>query len=138
MSRTRKKWNLYIASELNKWPCNPTNNFLLKTCLFDTDKLVRNPIKSQLIYHGSGATFDGECYWSCDNGFTVNVGSLGVDNTQSCDTDHEKNKFLVLGEGPIDGINDSTGAQKKNSVSFSNIQNFAKVSIAMVMRVTCK
>ena len=68
----------------------------------------------------------------------MNVGSLGVDNTQSSDTDHEKKKFLVLGEGPIDGINDSTGAQKKNSVSFSNIQNFAKVSIAMVMRVTGK
>ena len=49
-----------------------------------------------------------------------------------------KKKFLVLGEGPIDGINDSTGAQKKNSVSFSNIQNFAKVSIAMVMRVIGK
>ena len=30
LSRKRKKWNWYIASELNKLPCNPTNNFPLK------------------------------------------------------------------------------------------------------------
>ena len=93
MSRTRKKWNLYIASELNKWPCNPTNNFLLKTCLFGRDKLVRLPIKSTLIYNGWGTTFDGEFYWSCDNAFARNVARLGVDNTQSSDTNHQKKSF---------------------------------------------
>ena len=28
--------NLYIAYELNTWPSNPTNDFLLKTILFGT------------------------------------------------------------------------------------------------------
>ena len=46
--------------------------------------------------------------------------------------------FLVLGEGPIDGINDSTSVPEKKSINFSDIQNFAKVYITMVMRVTCK
>ena len=45
LSRKRKKWNLYITPGLNNWPCNPTNNFPLKVCLFGTDKLVRNMIK---------------------------------------------------------------------------------------------
>ena len=50
-----------------------------------------------------------------------------------------KKNFLVLGEGPINGINDdSTGAQEKNIITFSNIQNFAKAYITMVMRVPCK
>ena len=49
-----------------------------------------------------------------------------------------KKNFLVLGEGPVNGINDSTGAQEKNIITFSNIQNFAKAYITMVMRVPCK
>ena len=113
MSRKCKNWNLDIASELKKWPYNPTNNFPLKPCLFGRDKLVRNGIKCKPIYNGWGITFDGECYWSCDNDFARNVASFGVDNTQSSDTDHEKKYFLVLGEGPINDINDSTGAPGK-------------------------
>ena len=113
MSRKRIKWNWYIASELNNWPCNPTNNSPLKTCFFGTGKWVRNGIKCKRIHNGWGITFDGECYWSCDNDFPRNIASLGVDNTHSSDTDHQKQKYLVLGEGPIDGINDSTGAPEK-------------------------
>ena len=40
-------------------------------------------------------------------------------------TDSQKNNFLVLGEGP-DGINDSTGAAKKEFILIltKQIQNF--------------
>ena len=38
--------NLFMAYELDNWPRKPTNNFLLKS-LFDTAKLIRNPIKSK-------------------------------------------------------------------------------------------
>ena len=44
--------NLYIVYELNKSPRNPTNNCPLKVCLLGTVKLVRNEIKSKLIYNG--------------------------------------------------------------------------------------
>ena len=37
--------NLYIVYDLHTWPCNPTNNFSLKSCLFGTVKLTRNADK---------------------------------------------------------------------------------------------
>ena len=45
---------------------------------------------------------------------------LSIDNSISYDIDHWKKKFLVFGEGPADGINDSTdSAEKKLSINFS-------------------
>ena len=44
--------NLYIVYELNNGPCNPTNSFPLKNCLFGTVRLVRNAIKDKFIYNG--------------------------------------------------------------------------------------
>ena len=44
------------------------------------------------------------------NSFARNVVILGVDNSSSSRTNDRKNNFLVLGEVPTDGINDSTGA----------------------------
>ena len=44
------------------------------------------------------------------NNFARNVVILGVDNSSSSRTNDRKSNFLVLGEGPTDGINDSTGA----------------------------
>ena len=51
--------------------------------------------------------------WSFRNGLAKNVTIFGVDNTSSSQTDNGK-KFLVLSEGPIEGINDSIGATEKN------------------------
>ena len=44
--------NLYIVYQLNTWPRNPANNFILKIVLFGTVKLARNTIKSKLTYNG--------------------------------------------------------------------------------------
>ena len=69
--------------ELNNWPCNPTNNFPLKSCVFGTVKLVRNTIKITFTYNGQGITFDGEGWCSFDNDFAGNVVIFDVDNTSS-------------------------------------------------------
>ena len=47
----------------------------------------------------------------------------------------EKNKFLVLGEGPTQDINDSTGAAENKLVLTlkKQIKNFAYVCITMVI-----
>ena len=37
---------------MNTWPCNTTNNFTLKNCLFGTVKLTRNTDKSKFTYNG--------------------------------------------------------------------------------------
>ena len=54
-------------------------------------------------------------------------------------TDNRKSNFLVLGEGPTQGINDSTGSAEKKLVLtlVKQIQKFAYVYIIMVMTVTC-
>ena len=45
---------------------------------------------------------------------------FGVDNSSSSHTDNRKNNFLVLGEGPTSGINNTIGAaEKKISFNFS-------------------
>ena len=72
--------NLYIVYELNAWPCNPTNNFTLKNCLFNTVKLIRNTKKSKFTYNGRGIAPDGKGCWSFDNDTTRNVVIFDVDN----------------------------------------------------------
>ena len=39
---------------------------------------------------------------------------FGVDNSSSSHIDNRQISFLVLGEGPTQGINDSTGAVEKS------------------------
>ena len=51
-----------------------------------------------------------------DNDLARNVIILGVDNSSSCHADNCKNKFLVLGEGQIFGINGSFGSPRKELV----------------------
>ena len=54
-------------------------------------------------------------------------------------TNNRKSNFLVLGKGPTQGINDSTGSAEKKLVLtlVKQIQKFAYVYITMVMTVTC-
>ena len=84
--------------------------------MFGTGKLLRNAIKSKFTYNGQGIPFDGEGSWSFDNAFARNAIIFGVDNTSSSHTDNRKNNFLVLSEGLIDGINDSTDAAERKFV----------------------
>ena len=107
--------NLYIVYELNNQSCNPSNNFPLKNCLFVPFKLVNNAIKSKFTYNGGGIAIDGGS-WSFGNDFARNVVIFGVDSSSSSNNDSRKSNFLVLGDGPIDSINDSTGATEKSIV----------------------
>ena len=101
--------NLYIVYELNTWPRNPTNNFILKNCLFGTVKLTRNADKSEFTYNGQGLAFDGEDFWSFDNDTARKVIIFGVDNRSSSHIDNSKNNLLVLRQGHTEGINGGVG-----------------------------
>ena len=95
--------NVYIVYDLDAWSRNPTNNLKFKNCLFGATSIVK----------------------SFDNDTARNV--FGVDNTSSFHADNCKNIFLVLGEGPILGINGSFGSPEKNfSINFGKVnKNFA-------------
>ena len=117
---------LFAALELNNWPHNPANNFLLKDSFFGTVKLVRNETKSKFIYDGQGIAFDVKDSWSFDKDFARNAVIFGVDNSSSSHPDNWKNNFLVLCEGPTDGINDSTSAAEKKVLTLvKQMQNLA-------------
>ena len=118
--------NLYLVYELNNWLRNPMSNFPLKHCTIKsgTVRLVRNAIKSKFTYNVLGIVFDGEGSCSFGNDFARNVVIFGVDNSSSSHNDNQKNYFLLLGVGPADGINDSTGAAKKILTLEKQIQNF--------------
>ena len=45
-----------------------------------------------------------------------NVVFFGFDSTSSSHSNNEKNNFLVLSERPMEGINDSAGAEEKQLV----------------------
>ena len=102
------------------------SNFPLKHCTIKsgTVRLVRNAIKSKFTYNVLGIVFDGEGSCSFGNDFARNVVIFGVDNSSSSHNDNQKNHFLLLGVGPADGINDSTGAAKKILTLEKQIQNF--------------
>ena len=54
------------------------------------------------------------------NYFAVNAVIFGVHNSSLSHINNRKYNFLVLDEGPTDGINDKTGAAEKDfSINFS-------------------
>ena len=110
--------NLCIVYEFMK-PHNPVNCFSLKDCLFGTVKLTKNADKSKFTYNGRGIEFDGKGSWSFSNGFARNVTIFVVNNTSSSHMDIQKSNFLIVSEGPTEGINVDTAeknlALKKNN-----------------------
>ena len=111
--------NLCIVYEFNTKPHNPANCFSLKDCLFGTVKLTKNADKSKFTYNGRGIEFDGKGSWSFSNGFARNVTIFVVNNTSSSHMDIQKSNFLIVSEGPTEGINVDTAeknlALKKNN-----------------------
>ena len=96
--------------------------------MLGTVKLARRAIKEN-VFNGRGIEFDGEGSWSFGNDVARNVVISGVDNTSSSHTNNDKNNFLVLGKGPTDCINDSTGTgEKKFSINFSKAKTKLKVT----------
>ena len=111
---------------MNTYPSNSVNNFTLKNCVFSTVELVRNTIKSRFACNWWGIAFDGKGSSSFGSDFVKNVVIFGVDNSSSSHTDNQKNNFLVLGEGHIQGINESTGSAEKHLelILVKQIQHF--------------
>ena len=76
--------------------------------------------------------------WSFGNDFARNVVSFGDGYTSSSHADNQKNKFLILGEGPTDGINDSTGAAEKIVLTLlRQTKSYIWFYRTMLMKVTC-
>ena len=106
--------NVYIVYDLDALQRNPTNNFKFKNYLFGAINIVkRNGDKEKYVYSGYGITFDSAGLWSFSNYFAINFIKYGADNSSLSHSDNLKNKFLILGEGPTYGINESFGSPEE-------------------------
>ena len=80
----------------------------------------KNSDKEKDVYSGHRVTFGVVGSWSFDNNTARNAIIFGVYNILSFHADNFKNKFLMLGEGPIFGISGNFGSpEKKFSINFS-------------------
>ena len=96
--------------ELNTQPRNPTNNFTLKYCLFDTVKLTRNADKSEFTYSGQGIAFYGKGHWSFEKKLQQIIYIFWCNNASLSRIDNPKNNFLVVVERPTEGVSCIAGA----------------------------
>ena len=106
--------NVYLVYDSDAWPRNSTKNFKFKPCLFGATSVVQNSGKERWVYSGYGITFDSSGLWGFDNDSCRNVVIFGVDNSSSSLANNCKNNFLVLGEGPTFGVNESFSSVDKN------------------------
>ena len=95
-------------------------NFKFKKCLFGATTVVKHRDKEKHVYSGYGIIFDSTGSCSFNNDSARNFIIFGVDNSSSSYADNRKNNFLVLGDDPTFGINNSP--EKKFSIKFSKVK----------------
>ena len=72
-----------------------------------------------------------------DSGSSRNVVIYDIGNISYSHTNNWKNKFLVLGEAPIQGIDNSTGAVEKKNINFTKANiSFCLNYIIMSVKAT--
>ena len=116
---------------------NPSNNSTIKICLFGTVKLTRSTIKRNFIYNVYVIAFGGAGSWSFSDEVTRYIVNFDVDNILSRYSENQKNKLLILNEGPTDDTNESVGQLKVSSVFTLPIQkqNFVWSYVTKAMKV---
>ena len=68
-------------------------------------------------YSDNGIGFDAPSNYSINGEYGKNAIILSVDNSISVHADNRKQNILVIGEGPIDGLDDTTITAKALSLS---------------------
>ena len=100
--------------------------FTLTNCFFREIKLTRNEIKWKFVYNGSRIAFDEAGSWSFRNDFDRNNVIFAVDNSSASQTDNQKKKISVLGEGP-----------EKIVLTLLKKKNIILACITVTMKVIC-
>ena len=120
---------IYIVCDLesNLNNSDPT----LKNCLFGAVKLTKNNDIDKYKYSGYGIGFDSGGTFSFPNGsFDENVIILVADMSNYVHANNKVNNILVLGEGFVQGINDTTiYAEKTYSINFTKTERRFCISL---------
>ena len=86
----------------------------LENSLLGAVKLTTNSDTDKYKYSGYGIVFDKRRTFSFpSDGFGCNVIIFGVNMSSYLNVDNKKKDILILGEGPIHGLDDTTLTTKK-------------------------
>ena len=117
---TRKKVvNIYIVYELGA-SSSHTSDPTIKNRLFGAVTLTKNADIEKYKYSGYGIGFDRRSSFSSPSGgFGQNVLIFGADMSSSIHINNKKKDILVLGRGPMQGLESTLTAEKIYSINFT-------------------
>ena len=130
---SKKVISLYISYILNPWLRNLNIDFILNICLFGSVKLTKNADLDKNKYRRSGIGFDSRSEVSLTDGrLGKTVTIFGADISSSVHIDNENKDILILGEGPTQGLEDTTlTVEAKFPISFT--QSEKKICIKFTL-----
>ena len=113
--------NLYISYTLDTWSRGLNTDFTLDNYLFGAVKLTKNADPDKYRYSDYGIGFHVRSQFSLSgSSWGKNVIIFGVDNSSSVHVDNKKKDIFVLGEGPTQGLDDTTiTAEAKYFINFT-------------------
>ena len=96
-------------------------DFTLSTCFFGSAKLTKNADLDKYKYIGYGIGFDSRPEISfTGRSYGKNVIIFGADMSSSVHVDNKGKDILILGEGPTQGLDDTTlTAEAKYPINFT-------------------
>ena len=99
---------------------NLNTDFLLNNCLFGSVKLTKNADPDKYKNSGYSIGFDSRLeFLFTDGSMERNVIILGDDTNSSVHVDDKNKCILILGEGPTQGLDDTTlTAEPKYPINF--------------------
>ena len=119
ISIPKKVINLYISYTINLQLRNLNTDFTLGNCLFGFVKLTKNADRSKHKYSGYGIGFDSRSEFPLPVGSMKKKMSLFLVSS-SMHIDNKRKDILILGEGPTEGLHDTTSiAEAKYAINFT-------------------
>ena len=111
----------YICYTLDRWSRDLDTDFKLGNCLFGSVKLSKNADLDIYKYSGYGIGFDSRSQFSfADARMGKNIIYFGTDMSSSVYVHNKGKDILVLGEGPTQGLDDtSLKAEAKYPINFT-------------------
>ena len=119
----KKVVTIYIVYELAA-SSSHISDTTLKNCLFGVVTLTKHADIEKYKYSGYGMGFDRRSSFSFPGGgFGQNVLIFGADMSSSIHIDNKKKDILVLGRGPMQGLEINLTAEKMYSINFTVTKN---------------
>ena len=111
----KKVINLCISYTLDSQLRNLNTDFTLGNCLFGSVKLTKNADLDKYKYTGYGKGFDSRSeFLFTDGSYGKNDIIFGADMNTPVHVDNKGKYILILGEGPKQGLYNTTLTQKQN------------------------